>query len=71
MAQPTPSTIRLDPTVIEEAMEAMDADQLRALPRDIIPWLDRRTHARVRMDTMFLFLLPVRRRAVSRSLVFL
>jgi hypothetical protein len=31
----------------EAALHAMDADELRALVRDIIPWLDESTHARL------------------------
>lgn len=39
---PTP-----DPSVTEAAIDAIAPDQLRALIRDIIPWLDGPTHARL------------------------
>ena len=42
LAKPTP-----DASVIEAALEAMEADDLRALLRDIVPWLDESTHARL------------------------
>ncbi len=40
--KPTP-----DATVTEAALDAMDAGELRALIRDIIPWLDEATRARL------------------------
>ena len=36
-----------DGSVTQAALEAMDADELRALIRDLIPWLDEATHARL------------------------
>ena len=41
-AKPTP-----DASVTEAALDAMDAGELRALIRDIIPWLDEAAHARL------------------------
>ena len=41
-AKPTPDT-----STTEVALDAMDATELRALIRDIIPWLDESTHARL------------------------
>ncbi len=35
-----------DASVSEGALDAMDADELRALIRDMIPWFDEATHAR-------------------------
>jgi hypothetical protein len=35
-----------DRSVTEAALEAMDATELRALIRDMLPWLDEATHAR-------------------------
>ena len=40
--KPTP-----DSSVTEAALDAMDAQELRELIRDIIPWLDEATHARM------------------------
>ncbi|MEE9385022.1 MAG: hypothetical protein V3V08_16580 [Nannocystaceae bacterium] len=40
--KPTP-----DASTTEAALDAMDAAELRALIRDIIPWLDESTHARL------------------------
>ena len=42
LAKPTP-----DASMTEAALDAMDADELRALLHDIIPWLDESTHARL------------------------
>jgi hypothetical protein len=42
VARPMP-----DDRVTETALEAMEADDLRALIREIIPWLDEPTHARL------------------------
>ena len=42
VTKPTP-----DAAVTEAALDVMDADELRALIRDIIPWLDQATHARI------------------------
>ncbi len=36
-----------DPSAIDGALSAMNADQLRELVRDILPWLDNPTHGRV------------------------
>lgn len=36
-----------DPSVTDEALDAMAAEELRALIRGIIPWLDESTHARL------------------------
>jgi hypothetical protein len=42
VAKPTP-----DASMTEAALDAMDADELRALLRGIIPWLDESAHARL------------------------
>jgi hypothetical protein len=42
VAKPAPN-----PSGTEAALQAMDADGLRALIREIIPWLDKSTHARL------------------------
>ena len=41
-SKPTP-----DSSVTEAALDAMDAQELRDLIHDIIPWLDEKAHARM------------------------
>ena len=41
---------RPDATDVDTALDAMDADQLRDLVRDVLPWLDDRAHSRVVND---------------------
>ena len=42
ISKPTP-----DSSLTEAALDAMDAQELRDLIRDIIPWLDEKAHARM------------------------
>ena len=41
------STSKPNSAVIDEALNAMEAEKLRGLIRGIIPWLDDKTHARL------------------------
>ncbi len=41
------STSKPETSVVDEALDAMDAEALRELVRGLLPWLDDKTHARV------------------------
>ncbi len=46
MVQRHPSSREPDSSVVDEALAALGAEELRELLRDIIPWLDEKSHAR-------------------------